>query len=109
MARRVTSMSLKVTAAVVAVAEGEAVNVLRLCREAKRSRKTFFKWLARYRAEGFAGLEERSRRPAATPHRVAADVEDEVVRRRKALADRRSVPFCAELTVDGRRRREHPL
>lgn len=32
-------------------------------------------WLARYRAEGIAGLEDRSHRPASCPHHTADDVE----------------------------------
>ena len=34
------------------------------------SRKTFYKWVARYRTEGLDGLEERSRRPICTPGSV---------------------------------------
>jgi putative transposase len=34
------------------------------------SRSNGHKWLARYRAEGRAGLEERSRRPHQCPHRI---------------------------------------
>ena len=52
------------------------------------SRKTFYKWVARYRAEGLAGLEERSRRPhsLAEPDggRRSRSV---IVRLRKELAD----------------------
>jgi transposase InsO family protein len=80
-------MSVKLTAAVVAVAEGSGVNVSAVCRDAGVSRKTFYKWVARYRAEGLDGLQDRSRRPVRTPHRLSAGVEDEVVRLRKELAD----------------------
>ncbi len=47
--RKVTSM--KAMAAVVAVGAGERVNVSRVCAEVGVSRKTFYKWVARYRAE----------------------------------------------------------
>lgn len=77
MARKVTSM--KVIAAVTAFVAGEPVNVTRICREAGTSRKTFYKWAARYRAHGLAGFEERSRRPLTTPRRTPADVEQLVV------------------------------
>jgi len=46
-----------------------------------------FKLLARYRAEGEAGLEPRSRRPAHTPSRIADVWEDEIVALRKDLLD----------------------
>lgn len=80
-------LSMKVTAAVVAVAAGERVNVALVCREAGVSRKTFYKWVARYRAEGVDGLQERSRRPHRVRHRSSDDVEDAIVRLRKTLAD----------------------
>ena len=40
-------MSVKLVAAVVAVGEGEALNVSAVCRQAGVSRKTFYKWGAR--------------------------------------------------------------
>lgn len=80
-------MSVKLMAAVVAVGEGESLNVSALCREGSVSRKSFYKWVARYRAEGMDGLAERSRRPGTSPHQVAADVEDRIVRFRKELGD----------------------
>lgn len=81
-------MSVKlVAAAVVAVGEGRAINVSAVCRQAGVSRKTFYKWVARYRAEGMAGLEERSRRPRRSPGQISAEVEDQVVRLRKELID----------------------
>jgi hypothetical protein len=39
-----------------------------LCRQYGISRKTGYKWLARYRAEGNGGLAEQSRRPHTRPH-----------------------------------------
>jgi transposase len=41
-----------------------------LCREFGVSRKTAYKWLARYNAEGPGGLADRSRAPHAHPSRV---------------------------------------
>ena len=80
-------MSVKLTAAVVAAVEGAGLNVAAVCRDAGVSRKTFYKWVARYRAGGLDGLQERDRRPLPTPHRITGDVEDEVVRLRKELED----------------------
>jgi transposase InsO family protein len=51
------------------------------------SRKTFYKWVARYRAEGLAGLEERSRRPDRSPAQTPVEVEERIVRLRKELHD----------------------
>jgi transposase InsO family protein len=47
-----------------------------LCREFQISRKTGYKWLARYEHEGVAGLKDRSRRP-----RLSARVSGEAVLR----------------------------
>src|SRR6478735_644838 len=85
MARRVTSM--KAIAAVVALGAGERINVSGVCREAGISRKTFYKWHARYLAEGLDGLEERSRRPKRSPGQVTGPIEELIVRLRKELAD----------------------
>lgn len=46
-----------------------------------------FKLLARYRREGRAGLEPRSRRPHRMPTRIADVFEDEIVAVHKMLAD----------------------
>lgn len=78
MARK-TVLSVRVIAAVVAFVAQEPVNVSRVCREAGTSRKSFYKWVDRYRTEGLAGLEERSRRPKTTPGRTPSEIEDAVV------------------------------
>lgn len=51
------------------------------------SRGWLYKLLARYRLEGEAGLEPRSRRPKTSPTRIADLYEDEIVRIRKELTD----------------------
>lgn len=50
-----------------------------VCRQFQISRKTGYKWLARYRAEGVSGLQDRSRRPHQSPERTAATVEQQVL------------------------------
>jgi transposase InsO family protein len=50
-------------------------------------RSWIYKLLARYRAEGEAGLAPRSRRPQRSPCRVGDAVEDEVVLLRKRLSE----------------------
>jgi transposase InsO family protein len=93
MARKVASMQVRLLAAVKAAAEavdaGEPVpfSVSVLCREQGTSRKTFYKWVERCRADGLAGLEPRSTRPRSSPTRVGDDVEDAVVRCCKELTD----------------------
>lgn len=84
MAGRVLSM--RVIAAVTAFAVGESMDVSAVCRNAGVSRKTFYKWVARYRAEGLAGLEERSRRPRSSPGQTTEVVEDAIVACRERLS-----------------------
>ncbi len=43
--------------------------------------------VARYRAEGEAAFEARSRRPHSNPHRITVEVEDAIVALRKQLAE----------------------
>src|SRR3546814_12378454 len=43
------------------------------------SRRTVAKWLARYRAEGEAGLADRSSRPHCMPSATPADVVEQVI------------------------------
>jgi transposase InsO family protein len=49
------------------------------------SRATAYKWLARYRAEGTAGLLDRSSRPRRSPARTAPSVEAAIVAMRRDL------------------------
>ncbi len=80
-------LPMRAVSVVVAFVEGEELNVSRVCRECGISRETFYKYARRYRQEGLAGFELRSRRPHASPGRTAVDVEDEIVRLRKQLGD----------------------
>jgi transposase-like protein len=76
-------MDVKLTAAIA----DENLNVSVFCGEQGVSRSTFYKWRNRYRREGLAGLEERSRRPLTSSPRMPADLEDRIVELRKMLAD----------------------
>lgn len=78
---------MKLFAAVIAVGEGAEVNVARTCASAGVSRKTFYKWLARYLEGGTEALGERSRRPLRSPGMTAAGVEDWIVTKRKELIE----------------------
>jgi transposase InsO family protein len=55
------------------------------------SRATAYKWLRRYRAEGAAGLQDRSSRPHRSPRRTEAGVEAQIValRRQRRLGPAR--------------------
>lgn len=87
MARDGVAVDAVVAAAVVAHAGGERVNVAALCRDRGISRKTFYKFVRRFQAEGLAGLFPRSRRPHRCPAATPAVTEDAIVRARKELAD----------------------
>lgn len=78
---------MRLFASIVALDEGLMVNVTRTCVEAGVSRKTFYKWLARYREGGHEALVEQSRRPLHSPGATSGDVEDWIVRQRKELHD----------------------
>ncbi|MFH9129084.1 IS481 family transposase [Streptomyces griseoaurantiacus] len=59
------------------------------------SRATAHKWVRRWRAEGDAGLHDRSSRPLTTPHRTPADVEKRIceLRRERKLGPARIGPI----------------
>ncbi|SEC19046.1 leucine-zipper of insertion element IS481 [Streptomyces sp. 3213] len=61
------------------------------------SRTTAHKWVRRWRAEGDAGLHDRSSRPLTTPHRTPADVERQIceLRRERKLGPARIGPILA--------------
>lgn len=50
-----------------------------LCAAYGISRKTGYKWLKRYKAEGRAGLANRSRAPKSSPHETAQEIQDAVL------------------------------
>jgi transposase InsO family protein len=54
-----------------------------LCRRHGISRPTGYKWIERYRAEGLAGLEDRSHAPRSCPHASSPEVVERVREIRK--------------------------
>jgi transposase InsO family protein len=80
-------MDPALVAAVARSAAGEKVNVSGVCREAGVSRAVFYVKLARFQAEGSAGLAPRSRAPRTRPTSTPDHVGEAVVRARKELAD----------------------
>lgn len=63
----------------VKLASVEGANVSALCRQFEVSRKTAYKWIGRYRAEGESGLADRSRRPLQVRGQTSAEMEARVL------------------------------
>jgi transposase InsO family protein len=55
-----------------------------LCREFGISRKSAYKWVGRYQAEGVGALEDRSRAPHSHPNRIDPVVMEALVQARRA-------------------------
>src|SRR4051794_18592185 len=81
----------------------EGANISELCRRFNISRPTGYKMLTRYASQGRAGLADRSRRPQHTPTRVAAHVEDLIVRMRQAHPAWGARTIRARLLAQGQR------
>lgn len=73
----VSMMSQRAEFVVLVSVEGS--NVSKLCRRFGVSRKTGYKWLSRYAADGRAGLLDRSRRPQTAPGQTSDAVEQRVL------------------------------
>ena len=58
-----------------------------LCREYEISRPTGYVWLNRFRDQGVAGVEERSRRPHLSPRQTCAGLEARIVALRRQRPD----------------------
>jgi transposase InsO family protein len=67
----------------VTLAMNEEANLSQLCRGFQISRKTGYKWLARYRREGARGLRDRPRRPRGSPWNTAPEMEAAVLQLRE--------------------------
>ena len=63
----------------VRLAAAGGVSVAELCRRFGISRETGFQYLRRYRAEGEAGLKDRSRRPHSSPRRTPEAIEARIL------------------------------
>ena len=62
-------------------------NMSQLCEEYGISRKTGYKWLGRYQAEGILGLEDRSRRPHHSPKKTSLGTEQLVLEARQLFPE----------------------
>jgi len=63
---------------ILAVEQGD-YSVAELCRQYGISRKTGYKWIRRYRADGLEGMRERSRRPLHCPHKTSQQWVDRII------------------------------
>lgn len=61
----------------------ELHTISELCLEYEISRKTAYKWIDRYEAEGVNGLADRSRRPHHSPQATPADVVQALLSKRR--------------------------
>jgi putative transposase len=59
------------------------LSLAELCRRYAISRKTAYKWINRFSAEGSPGLDDRSRRPHAHPHQTTASIRAAIIRARR--------------------------
>lgn len=75
--REVTRMGERLEFVMLASVEG--ANLRSLCRRFGIAPMTGYKWLARWRLDGVAGLADRSRRPHRSPKRSAAAIETAVL------------------------------
>lgn len=77
----VSTMSLRYE--FVMLARQAGANIAARCRRFGVSRKTGYKWLARFVRDGAAGLGDRSRRPRRSPAQTPAAIEAAVIALRK--------------------------
>lgn len=97
----------------VRLCEQREVSMAELCRRYGISRKTGYKWLARYCQQGVPGLANLSRRPKQSPRQLGADKEKAIVtlrrnhpswgarkiRRLLKKQSPRGVPACSTITA----------
>jgi putative transposase len=81
---------------------GGAFTMSELCERYRVSRKTGYKWLERFKAEGWPGLAELSRRPRGSPRQTSAAVAERIV------AERRRRPRWGAKKILDRLRRVEP-
>jgi transposase len=72
---------------VVAAVEIEHRPISEVAQDYRVARSWIYTLPARYRAEGEAGLEPRSRRPASNPRQLPVTVEERIIKLRKQLGE----------------------
>ena len=108
--QEVSTMSLRYE--FVKLASQEDANMTQLCQRFGISRKTGYKWLDRYLAQGKGGLHDQSRRPVDSPYKTAPQLEKAIValrrrhpewggrklRKRLLMLGHREVPTASTIT-----------
>ena len=82
----------------VSLASAEDANISELCRRFDISRKTGYKWIERFRAEGESGIADRSRRPKSIPIITPQEMERAIVRVRNRHRCWGGRKICRRLT-----------
>ena len=73
----------------------------RLCMEFGISRKTGYKWVGRFEEEGYAGLEDRSRRPLVIARGTEGSVVEALLEKRRAYPFWGARKLCRLMEVEG--------
>ena len=84
---------------VIRASRGECLS--ELCREYEITRPTGYLWLRRFQQEGVRGIEERSRRPHASPHQTTATVEQRIEQLRRERPDWGARKLAVLLSKEG--------
>jgi transposase InsO family protein len=84
---------------VIRASRGESLSGL--CREYEITRPTGYLWLRRFREQGVAGVEERSRRPHLSPRQTASGIEARIVTMRQQRPDWGARKLAVLLERDG--------
>jgi transposase InsO family protein len=79
--REISVAEQRYQAVLAVIADG--LSVKQVAEKTGVSRQSLHAWLARYEAEGLAGLADRSRRPRSCPHQMAGEVEAVVLELRR--------------------------
>lgn len=80
-------MGKNLAGAVASYVDGKPMNVTQVCADLGVSRKTFYKYVVRFKRVGVDGFFPDSRRPLSTPTRLDAASEDALVAIRKTEQD----------------------
>lgn len=79
--KELTTMSLRFEFVKFALSDGS--NIAELCRRFGISRKTGYKWIKRYLQHGYAGLDDRCRRPKTSPTTTSDTLVNAILEVRK--------------------------
>jgi transposase InsO family protein len=87
MAERMVSMEVRLAIAAFDLVDRGEVGISEVCVDLGISRDTFYRYRARFAADGAVGLLPRSSRPRSSPQQTPARIEQLLVRTRQELLD----------------------